>query len=86
VIDYSLWYALTDSEFINKITNIPTTSYTLDVSTLIAGRYYKLKVQSRNSVGLSLDSAEIIILAARIADPPTSVVTTINKPNVIINW
>jgi hypothetical protein len=81
-----LWYSLTDSEFTDKITNIPTTSYTLDVPTLIAGRYYKLKVQSRNSVGLSLDSAQIVILAARIADPPSSILTTINKPNVIINW
>ena len=43
--------------------------------TLIDGENYKFKVRSRNSVGYSLYSTEVVVRAARVADIPTTVVT-----------
>jgi hypothetical protein len=47
---------------------------------------YKFKVQARNAVGYSLDSAEITIRAAKVPDVPTNVLTSIDGSNVLISW
>lgn len=46
------------------------------------------KIQSRNSVGYSLDSQELIVRVARISDVPLDVVTQINLSDrqVQISW
>lgn len=62
-----------------------STQYTTTV-TLETGLNYKFKVQSRNAVGYSLDSAEVIIRAARIPDIPSNILTIVNNDNVDISW
>ena len=38
--------------------------------TLTPGTTYKFKVRARNSVGTSLDSQELAVLAAKLPDAP----------------
>jgi hypothetical protein len=88
VIDYRIWYNLeSESEFIILKSGLTTAAFTTDF-TLLAGQNYKFKVQSRNNVGYSLFSSEIIVRAAKVPDAPTDVVTTIdfNEHNVIVSW
>ena len=87
VIDYKLWFALSNEEYTeaNSVEGILDELYTL-TRDFVDGSNYKLKLQARNSVGFSLFSVETIIRAARISDPPTNVITTIDKPNLIISW
>jgi hypothetical protein len=42
--------------------------------TLSAGTTYVFKVQARNSVGISADSAELSVLAAKLPDAPINLV------------
>lgn len=74
VIDYKILYALEGDAFTELETGVLTQSYTTSVS-LIAGENYQFKVQSRNTVGYSLDSEVITIRAARIPDIPADVLT-----------
>jgi hypothetical protein len=54
--------------------------------TLNAGENYIFKVQARNAVGFSADSAQAIIRAARIPDAPTGVITSFASAEVQISW
>lgn len=63
-----------------------TRYYTTTVP-IINNERYKFKVQARNDVGYSLISDEIVILAARIADIPTDVVTSrVGTEQIKIEW
>jgi len=48
---------------------VTDTFYKTDIA-LIAGKTYSFKVRARNSVGYSLDSEVIAILASRVPDKP----------------
>lgn len=50
------------------------------------GAFYKFKVEARNSVGYSLLSVEIEILAAQVPNKPMAPVTTQSGPNMIVTW
>jgi hypothetical protein len=80
VIDYQIWYGLQSAVFTLLDTGVTTSSYTTSV-TLVPGEKYKFRVQSRNSVGLSLFSSELVVIAARIPDIPTAVLTERLGPN-----
>lgn len=59
--------------------------YTTTVA-LTPGLTYSFKVQSRNSAGYSLESEAISVLAAQLADPPTTPTTETDMATIIINW
>ena len=43
-------------------------------------------MKARNSVGYSLDSDVISVIAASLPDVPTNLITTIDGENVLISW
>jgi hypothetical protein len=47
--------------------------------TLSAGTTYVFKVQARNSVGFSIDSAELSVLAAKLPNAPINLVNDPTK-------
>lgn len=47
---------------------------------------YKFKVQSRNTVGFSDYTAELVVKAARLPETPTDVTTAIGDKTVIVSW
>jgi len=61
------------------LNNAVTDLFYLTTVPLTAGTTYKFKVTARNSVGSSLDSAAVSILAAKLPDAP------INLANVPAN-
>jgi hypothetical protein len=79
-VEYRLWYALENESYVNYIDGITDEYYTTSFLTT-DGENYKFKVQARNTVGYGPFSDEIIIRAARIPDPPSSILTTVNIPN-----
>lgn len=90
VIDYKLWYALENAAYVDFVEGIVPDLYTTQFTTE-HGKNYKFKLQARNSVGLSLFSDEVVVRAARIPDPPSSLTTFIVAPNVnvddmVISW
>ena len=46
---------------------------------------YKFKVQSRNSVGFSKYTSELVVKAARLPETPTALTTSVGDKTVIIN-
>lgn len=62
-----------------------TNEYTTSVALQI-GSIYKFKVRSRNSVGYSLDSTEVEIIAASIPDVPTGVTTAHSDGTLVMSW
>lgn len=85
IIDFTLWFALEGTNFEVMEAGILAREYTTAV-TLNAGQNYKFKVQARNAVGYSADSAEVTIRAARIPDAPTGVLTSFGTTAVQISW
>lgn len=85
VLDYRIFYALENDDYTELASSVLQTSYVTSVS-LISGERYKFKVQARNAVGFSLDSNEVIIVAARVPDAPTDVTTSIVDLTVMITW
>jgi hypothetical protein len=88
VIDYKLFYAKQGEAFTELAVGVLTQSYTTSV-TLDSGDNYEFKVQSRNSVGYSLDSETIVIRAARIPDAPISLAndpTTTTDQIISFTW
>lgn len=53
---------------------------------LTRGVTYEFKVAARNTVGYSLQSTAVTILAAQMPDQPDPPVTTLNGENVEISW
>lgn len=63
IIDYRITYDQSIGTYITLATGITELKYTT-LSSLTSGRTYKFKIEARNSVGYSLPSSEISILAA----------------------
>jgi len=65
IIDYRVWYDQSIGNFVVLSSSVLTTSYQTTVQ-LIPGRYYSFKVEARNSVGYSVISNAVVILAAQV--------------------
>ena len=53
---------------------------------LLVGRYYKFRVEAKNSVGYSAFSAPISILTAQIPATPAPPTTTLIGYTIVITW
>jgi hypothetical protein len=71
VIDYTVYYDQGSNTYVELEAGV-TTQYYLTSVTLSAGTTYVFKVQAKNSVGFSSDSAELSVLAAKLPDTPVS--------------
>ncbi len=70
VIDYQIWWDQGADSYLALQSNIVGTSYTTTVG-LQGNKYYKFKVKSRNSYGLSsVFSNEVVALTAILPDSP----------------
>ena len=78
VIDYAVYYNQGTNNFVLLKNDVTTQYYQTDF-VLVAGQTYKFKVSARNSVGTSLDSLELSILAAKRPDAPINLA---NVPEV----
>ena len=85
IIDYRISYDQSTGEFVHLESGVIGQSYTTTVL-LTPGAVYKFKVEARNSVGYSLESAEVEILAAQVPDQPSAPTTTQSGPNMIVKW
>jgi len=84
IIDYRVSIAQADGVFAILTYHVVSPTYT--AIGLMAGRYYKFKVESRNSFGYSDLSDSITLLCAFKPDAPATV-TTVNSGNqVTIKW
>lgn len=85
VIDYRLQYRLdSSSTWLTLASFYKSTSYTL--TGIANDSNYRFRVQSRNKVGFSAYSSEVVVKAARLPETPTNVVTSIGSKTVIITW
>ncbi len=50
------------------------------------GRYYKFKVEAKNSVGYSAISNQIIILTAQTPGTPAPPTTTLVGDTIVVSW
>jgi hypothetical protein len=69
VIDYTVYYDQGSDSFVLLESSVTTQFYQTTVA-LSPGTTYKFKVTARNSVGSSLESGEVAILAAKLPDIP----------------
>jgi hypothetical protein len=53
---------------------------------ITAGATYKFKVEARNSVGYSLQSQELSVLAAQPPDKPAAPITSFSGLSVVVTW
>ena len=53
---------------------------------LLVGRYYKFKVEAKNSVGYSALSIPISILTAQIPGTPAPPTTTLIGDTIVVSW
>lgn len=72
VIDHTIYSDLATGSYFEIDSGITTLHYTTSMS-LTPGLFYKFKVTARNTVGSSVYSEEISILAAKIPDAPINV-------------
>jgi len=54
--------------------------------TLTPGASYNFKVEARNSVGYSLLSSAVSIIASQIPDKPAAPTTAALGSNVVVTW
>lgn len=73
VIDHSIYYDQATEDFIELASGVVDLHYQTSIS-LTPGLFYKFKVTARNTVGSSLYSEEISILAAKVPDAPINLV------------
>jgi hypothetical protein len=73
LIDYSVYYDQGTANY-ELLESGVTTSYYLTTVALTPGTTYAFKVQARNSVNFSEDSAELSVLAAKLPDSPLNLV------------
>lgn len=78
VIDHTIYYDQATGEYVELESGVVGLAYLTSV-TLTPGLFYKFKITARNSVGSSLYSEEINILAAKIPDAPVNLV---NVPEI----
>jgi hypothetical protein len=63
ILDYRIYYDQAIDDYVELVSGVLQRSYTTQV-VLTAGATYRFKIQARNSVGYSLESAVHPILAA----------------------
>ena len=73
VIDFAVYYDQGSNNFVVLDSAVTTRHYLTTVS-LTAGTTYKFKVTARNTVGSSVESAELSVLAAKLPDAPVNLV------------
>ena len=64
---------------------MPVAYYTTTAD-IMSGRTYKFKVEARNSVGFSAESAVLSVLAAQVPDQPQAPITSVSGSSVLIQW
>lgn len=85
VTSYRISYDQGSNNYIVLATGVTTTTY--QATTLVTGKNYKFKVESKNSFGYSTTfSNEVTILQAVEPETPTAPVTSVLADKVIINW
>jgi hypothetical protein len=86
VEDYRLSYdqGTNGLSFITVASGILTKSYTL--TGLISGNTYKIRLESRNSIGYSSYSNEVTAIAAIVPSAPSAPSTIRDVNNIIIDW
>ena len=65
------------STYSELVSGVSTNSYTT-TTTLVTGSNYKFMVQSRNLIGYSPNSTEIIVRASAVPNVPSSVSTSLS--------
>lgn len=86
IIDYKLQYkAENAAEFTVLEESLTGNSYVTSII-LQTNQNYVFKIQAQNSVGYSLESAELLVLVARVPDVPTAFLTTRDGDNVLVTW
>jgi len=63
VIDYLIMYAQDSRAYVN-LTSVTVLRYNL--TSVTTGSTYKFKIRARNSYGYSIESNEVVILAAQM--------------------
>ena len=84
VIDYTVYYdqGTGSGVFVLLEEGVTATQYTTSVE-LLAGVYYQFKVTARNTVGSSVDSPKISVIAAKIPDAPINLA---NVPEITTGY
>ena len=86
LIDYAVYWDQGTGSFVELETSITATSYTKSTG-IGSGSTYQFKVQARNTVGFSGDSATLEIVAASAPDSPAAPTTaSSDDTNVVIDW
>lgn len=65
VLDYTINYSTTTSNFVLLASGLTTLSYTT-TATIVKGTTYYFQILARNSVGISLPSTTLSVLAAQV--------------------
>lgn len=81
VLDYTINYSTTASNFVLLASGLTTLSYTTTAA-LVKGTTYYFQILARNSVGFSLPSTTLSVLAAQVPNLPTNFVTTAVETNI----
>lgn len=76
ILDYTVNYDESTGNWVELATGLTSKVYTTDF-TLLKGQTYSFNVQSRNSVGFSLESEPVSILVAQVPDQPEAPTTSI---------
>lgn len=85
ITEYRVSWDRASGSWVTLESGLTTKSYATKV-TLIAGEYYSFKVESRNSVGYSLVSASVTILAAVPPYQPVAPTVTQADSIVTVSW
>ena len=85
ITEYRVSYDRAAGTWVTLATGVTTKSYTTAI-TLISGQYYSFKVEAKNSVGYSLASAPVTILAATIPLQPVAPVTSQSESIITVTW
>ena len=86
VIDYRVSWDQSSGNWVVLQTGVLTQSFSTVGITLVSGRTYSFKVESRNLVGYSSLSSPISVLAAQVPNKPAAPLTTISGNYVSITW
>ena len=86
ITEYEVWYDEGNSGSSMKLLISGLTSKSHTATGLTQGTTYTFKVAARNSVGVSLYSDSVSILAAQIPDVPAAPLTQVIDEDVEISW
>lgn len=84
VIDYRITYDQGVGSWIQYANSVTATAFT--ATALNSDTVYSFKVEARNVIGFSSESASVSIRSAAIPDTPSAPTSTVNESNVDITW